>query len=297
MQPQNVSNPNPNNVPQQPVQQPPVPMAPMQQPKPGPNTKKILMIVLPIVGVLLASIIGLLVFSKMNKTSADTLRKFSGATSELNSKSSDLGLEVSKSTYDEDVDLETSETAFDQAVKNFEDATSELKSDRKDLKLAAENYIQALKSYRDNEVGIASDMAKVSLVAKKESEIDFDTSSSGDLASYTTEVDRIAGVYSSLENNLNDLDLKTEKGKELRDAYSDVFRGVLAQLKTAVAAGDRDALFDLQSQVSDLSYDTAADKKQKELEDLIGYDSEGMKKIDVAQDALNAEIDKINSKS
>ena len=70
----------------------------------------------------------------------------------------------------------------------------------------------------------------------------------------------------------------------------------MVQLKTAVAAGDRDTLSNLQSQIRELSYDNAADKKKKELEDLVGYDSEGTKKIDTAQKTLNVEIDKINSR-
>ena len=258
MQPQNPNNSSGGT--QQPVQQP-APMAtgsPYQQPKSGPNMKKILMVVLPIVGVLIISIVSLLVFSKMNKTSAEALKKFSSATSELNSKSSNLGLEVSKSTYDEGTDLDPAVKQFDESVKSFEGATS-----------------------------------------KKESEIDFKSSASSDLASYTAEVDRITGVYTSLESDLKSLDLKTEKGKELKDSYSDVFgqiKGILVQLKTAVAAGDRDTLSNLQSQIRELSYDNAADKKKKELEDLVGYDSEGTKKIDTAQKTLNVEIDKINSR-
>ena len=299
MQPQNPN--NSSGATQQPMQQP-APVAtgsPYQQPKSSPNMKKILMIVLPIVGVLIISIVGLLVFSKMNKTSAEALKKFSSATSELNSKSSNLGLEVSKSTYDEGADLDPAVKQFDESIKSFEGATSELKSDRKDLKIAAEGYIEALKSYGANEVGIATDMVKIASISKKESEIDFKSSASSDLASYTAEVDRITGVYTSLESDLKDLDLKTEKGKELKDSYSDVFgqiKGILVQLKTAVAAGDRGTLSNLQSQIRELSYDNAADKKKKELEDLVGYDSEGTKKIDAAQNTLNVEIDKINSR-
>lgn len=299
MQPQNPN--NSSGATQQPMQQP-APVAtgsPYQQPKSGPNMKKILMVVLPIVGVLIISIVSLLVFSKMNKTSAEALKKFSSATSELNSKSSNLGLEVSKSTYDEGTDLDPAVKQFDESVKSFEGATSELKSDRKDLKIAAEGYIEALKSYSANEVGIATDMVKIASISKKESEIDFKSSASSDLASYTAEVDRITGVYTSLESDLKSLDLKTEKGKELKDSYSDVFgqiKGILVQLKTAVAAGDRDTLSNLQSQIRELSYDNAADKKKKELEDLVGYDSEGTKKIDTAQKTLNVEIDKINSR-
>jgi hypothetical protein len=299
MQPQNPN--NSSGATQQPMQQP-APVAtgsPYQQPKSSPNMKKILMIVLPIVGVLIISIVGLLVFSKMNKTSAEALKKFSSATSELNSKSSNLGLEVSKSTYDEGADLDPAVKQFDESIKSFEGATSELKSDRKDLKIAAEGYIEALKSYGANEVGIATDMVKIASISKKESEIDFKPSASSDLASYTAEVDRITGVYTSLESDLKDLDLKTEKGKELKDSYSDVFgqiKGILVQLKTAVAAGDRGTLSNLQSQIRELSYDNAADKKKKELEDLVGYDSEGTKKIDAAQNTLNVEIDKINSR-
>ena len=156
-----------------------------------------------------------------------------------------------------------------------------------------------MKSYSANEVGIATDMVKIASISKKESEIDFKSSASSDLASYTAEVDRITGVYTSLESDLKSLDLKTEKGKELKDSYSDVFgqiKGILVQLKTAVAAGDRDTLSNLQSQIRELSYDNAADKKKKELEDLVGYDSEGTKKIDTAQKTLNVEIDKINSR-
>lgn len=299
MQPQNPN--NSSGATQQPMQQP-APVAtgsPYQQPKSSPNMKKILMIVLPIVGVLIISIVSLLVFSKMNKTSAEALKKFSSATSELNSKSSNLGLEVSKSTYDEGADLDPAVKQFDESIKSFEGATSELKSDRKDLKIAAEGYIEALKSYGANEVGIATDMVKIASISKKESEIDFKPSASSDLASYTAEVDRITGVYTSLESDLKDLDLKTEKGKELKDSYSDVFgqiKGILVQLKTAVAAGDRGTLSNLQSQIRELSYDNAADKKKKELEDLVGYDSEGTKKIDAAQNTLNVEIDKINSR-
>ena len=140
-----------------------------------------------------------------------------------------------------------------------------------------------MKSYGANEVGIATDMVKIASISKKESEIDFKSSASSDLASYTAEVDRITGVYTSLESDLKSLDLKTEKGKELKDSYSDV-------------AGDRGTLSNLQSQIRELSYDNAADKKKKELEDLVGYDSEGTKKIDAAQNTLNVEIDKINSR-
>lgn len=276
-----------------------------RQPKSsGPNTKKILMIVLPIVGVLLISIIGLLLFSKANKTSADTLRDFSSATSEISSESNNLNTGISRITDDVELKIEDSVESFDQSIKKFEDTTFKLKSDRKELKLAAENYALALKEYRSNEVEIAVDASKMSPALKKWSDIKSTPLTLGNFDGDVEMLDRTSGEYSSVEESLKNLELKTEKGKELRDTYVEMLGQMqvfFANLKTAIANQDNEAFSMAQSKMADDPEIATTKKRRKslegELEDLTGYNNDGIKKVDEARDALNSEIKSNNSKS
>ena len=117
-------------------------------------------------------------------------------------------------------------------------------------------------------------------------------------------LDRTSGEYSSVEESLKNLELKTEKGKELRDTYVEMLGQMqvfFANLKTAIANQDNEAFSMAQSKMADDPEIATTKKRRKslegELEDLTGYNNDGIKKVDEARDALNSEIKSNNSKS
>lgn len=265
------------------------------------SNKKILAIVLGVVGVLIIILIGLFFFMKSGKTSAETLKNFSNATSNLNSKSNSLESSISGNA-DDASGTDSALSEFNNALGSFDDATSKLKSDRKDLKTAAENYSSALKSFRDGDISAAIDMVDIEAIVKKATDAEDESfgssSTTADTAAFSTKVDSLVVVINSSKTELEGLSLRTDKGKQLRDAYVQVFSkmpDILNRLKAAVNAGDRSAANNIANEIQDLDSEAGVTDKEEQISDGVSYSSDGVKKIDDAKDKLNEQIRAVNA--
>lgn len=269
-------------------------------PKKG-GAKKILLLILGIllIGSLLLG--GAFLFLKSKKTSAATLQNFSEATSGLNSEGVELSSAISKTTYSstsESVDLETDAKEFDEALQKFEDATAKLKSDRKDLKSAAENYITEVKSYKENVIGLAVDNAKLQAVAKELSDFKFSSSASSSMEAFAAEADKASTTLAGTTQKMKDLSLSNEKAKELRDLYVSLIgemQTFLKNVKTDALASNRSAILDEISKFSTTYRNHPALAKEDEIDDALSFNSDANRKLEEARAKLNDAIGEVNS--
>jgi hypothetical protein len=264
------------------------------------SLKKSFIVGVPIL--ILVLIIGVVGFFVMQsgKTSKETLNSFSDASSGIGSKSTLLSTEISKLTYgaEQSSNIEQVAKEYDDAIKKFEEATAGLKSDKEALKLAAEEYVVQLKNFKDATVVLAVENAKIRTEFKKFEEVVFNEATTSSLATYTAEVDRISGEYAKISQLLKDVELTNPKAKELRDsyvAYLIQLQAVLKEIKTAVTNLDTQAIAAAQTKVAQLENDNAATAKEKEVDNLLGLNSEARKKLETARQKLNEEIAKVNS--
>lgn len=309
-----IDNPTPAVEPSQPVPANPnqtpgdnlgLAQAPLVMPQetPGPTNegrskKRILKIVLIVVGVLIAFAIGALAFIRSQKTSVEAVNNFNEAVSALNSKSSSFTLKIGFNNTSSEAELETSASELKGAVVAFEDATSKLKSDKKPLKVAAEAYATQLNLFNDSIVPLALETAKVEAIGKKMGEIAVSSTATSSEAAFLAEVTRVSGEYDKYSTELKDLKLENSDAKELRDAFVDVsdqLVAMLGEVRTAFVARDLTALSAVQTKISRLETDNPAITKEKDISGKLGQDSEVMKKVDDARKALNEEIAKSNS--
>lgn len=262
--------------------------------------KKILKILIVVILVLVLTVVGGIVFLKSRATSTAALKEFSSATSGLSSESSSLTSSISSSvtvptnssTINDDI------KAFDEALAIFEQKTANLKSDRKALKAAAENYIKELKNYRLKSVVLAIDVAKVNAVTYKLGVLI--GANSAALTSVEDISNDITRVNSEIDKNITELkalELSAESAKDYRDKSvqlaTDV-KEILEGFKVALAAGDSSAILTAQSNLRRQITSSAAVQKEKEIIKELGYDSEDTKKVEAARKVLNDEIDKVN---
>ncbi len=277
----------------------------MQEPTPAPEpakkggAKKILALVGVVVVVLVLVLGAALFYLKSQRTSAQTLKTFSDSTSALTDEGTDLSSAISKTTYasstsTESVDLEADVKAFDEAVTKFEDATKNLKSDKKALKDAAFAYITEIKSYKKEVISLAVDNAKIQAVMKNASGEQFAATSGA--AAFATEADRVSAIYIKAAQDLKDLSLSNETAKQLRDLYI-AFLGEmqtsLKNMKEASNTGNRTALLEESSKVSELARSHPAIAKENEVEETLSINGDAYKKLEDARAKLNEEIAKV----
>ncbi len=277
---------------------PPVANTPEYIPDAKPK-KKLLKTLIPVLILLVSMAAGGFFYLKTQRTSAATLREFSAATSELSSEASSLSSKVSNlSTSSSAIAMDVDLKAFDESVANLESKVAKLKSDRKALKTAAENYIKELKSYRETNIMLAIDASKVGAVMLR-----FSGTLIGGMVTVTSPADysaRLSTVMTEIDgriDELNALELTNPNAKEYRDnsvEFMGKIKEIFVQIKAAIDSGDREAVLAAQTKVQDLTDNSSAIKKEKEILDMLSPSSDASKKVEAARDALNNEIDKVN---
>lgn len=262
--------------------------------------KKIFKIMAIVVVVLIVAGVAGFFYLKTQKTSTATLKEFSSATSTLSSESSALSssmYSVARTQSDSNLDEEIK--AFDEALASLEEKTAKLKTDKKGLKSAAEAYIKELKSYRESNVTLAVDVSKVSAVTFKlgvlvGTGIPSNITSPVELSAFISDLIVKFDTYS---DELTALELNNENAKDYRDksvTMVNEIKEIFASVKVAVETSNIAAVSEAQAQLRRLSSSSPAVEKEKEIIELLGYDSEPVKKVEAARKALNEEIDKVN---
>jgi len=258
-----------------------------------------LKVLIPVVVVLAAAIGGVVWYLNTMVTSADALKSFSSSTSGISSELSELASKVSDNPSSESASVlaEDDMKGFDEALVNFEKATSNLKDDKKALKQAALNYSAALKEYRNDAIILALESRKVAAIVYKISFIG-GFASSYDATGYQTYVDKHITELKTYKQELVDLDLKNEKAKAYRDASSELVDGLseaLAKVKAAYASGDQATVVSVKGSLLSVLLDSSVVTKEEEISDILSISSDVFKKVESARNALNAEIAKVNS--
>jgi hypothetical protein len=257
--------------------------------------RRILTVGLPIFLVLMLAVWGFSFMSNRNKTSPKSLTDFSTATTNVNTKSTELIKNVTRTTYEDVVDIEGLKKDFDSAFSEYSSATDKIKSDRKDLRSAADDYRATLKEYRDNIVTTAIDYLAIKNVYNKTLSISVNLSATvGNQDTLVSDIDRARGQYVSLSGEFKGLQLTSQKGNELRDSYIsivDQIADITGKLKNAVVAKDTNTIIKLQLELSNIQNNKDVPTKQFEIEDMLGVDSPSRKKVEDARNNLNSQIE------
>ena len=278
----------------------PVATAPGYVPDGKPKPKKLLKILVPVLIVVILLVAGGFFYIKTQRTSAATLKEFSSATSQLSSESSSLTSQISTSfTRGSSDSLDEDVKAFDDALANLESKSANIKSDKKALKVAAENYVKELKSYRETSIMLAIDASKVSAIGSKLATV-MNTSSATSASTPAEYADKITALITEIDKHndeLKALDLTNSTAKEYRDSSVQLVeqvKEIFSSLRTSILNGDSSAALDAQTKLIKLSSTSDAITREKDIENALSVDSDASKKVEAARDALNDEINKVN---
>lgn len=260
--------------------------------------RKLLKILIPLVIVVGALVGGGLFYMKSQKTSTAVLKSFGDATTEMVDRSKEINSGISKVAYSSASDeLDDAVKNYDAAVAKFEDATSKLKSDRKALKGAAENYIAVFKDYRKNVIGLALEARRVAPVAFKMGVI-LGMAGTHSENNYDTYLNESLTSMKGYKEELTGLELTNETAKSYRDAsleLADKMTEAFNKMKTAYAAGDQATVDSTKATFSTMLVGSSIAAKEKEIKNALSYGNEISTKLDAARKTLNDEIAKLNT--